>query len=286
QDLDTLTDPTDQSSVFVSSFCPTNALDDGAWSSAELTGGELRVLKEELPTELGPGTAGCSGLESVTYEYSTAVVNRPWFAPEAFEARFWRFTDPTVMLSDGRAPASGICPAYATAVVFVRNVRMRRRSGSGTPLPRPYFIGPVRAPGGVKAFLRQPHTPGMEAPNPMGARQALLKRAAARAPGNPLLGRHAAGARVGVTPVTKDGPTGGTVPGVRRIDASRLRRLQGKGFARRALVMVPSTSAPAGDHAPDAESEPDEGLVHILAFICTRLPLCPNPEPTLQWELS
>lgn len=52
------------------------------------------------------------------------------------------------------------------------------------------------------------------------------------------------------------------------------------------LRPVPLPPAPAGggvqDPAPGG-GQPPTGNVSILAFICTQLPRCPNPDPALTW---
>jgi hypothetical protein len=48
-------------------------------------------------------------------------------------SRIWRSGDPQLNLSDGGDPATGVCPGYVTAVVFVRNLQVTLRAAATTP---------------------------------------------------------------------------------------------------------------------------------------------------------
>ena len=72
-------------------------------------------------------------MASLTFEFSSAAILRPWFVSEALRARFWRFADPGKILSDGGTPPKGTCPAYVTAIIFARKVAVEeKRSRAGT----------------------------------------------------------------------------------------------------------------------------------------------------------
>ncbi|WP_005036219.1 hypothetical protein [Holophaga foetida] len=144
-DLDTLTRPSDQMRVFSTSFMPANAVAEGAWKSFELSGAEV----DAFLTEASSGQAGAPSefphdIKSIRFEFSSAALLRPWFAPEALTARFWRFADPSLILSDGAAPPRGLCPAYPVALVFARKVQVEKLSGAPGPLPvQPLVFDPA-----------------------------------------------------------------------------------------------------------------------------------------------
>lgn len=73
-----------------------------------------------------------SEIESVSFEYRSVALVRPWFRPEALVSRIWRSSHPELMLSDGADPARGRCPAYASACVFVRNISVVEKSVKST----------------------------------------------------------------------------------------------------------------------------------------------------------
>ena len=73
-----------------------------------------------------------------------------------------------------------------------------------------------------------------------------------------------------------------TTPSIMSIKRSRaLVNLKASTFTR-----LPQASLRAVPVAPSSveTTAPDE-TIYILAFICKPLPKCPNPDPTLQWEV-
>ena len=54
----------------------------------------------------------------------------------ALTSRIWRSSDPDLILSDGVAPPTGCCPAYVSAVVFIRNLKVTPRAAVAVD-PRP-----------------------------------------------------------------------------------------------------------------------------------------------------
>ncbi|MBD2049244.1 hypothetical protein H6F57_00220 [Leptolyngbya sp. FACHB-60] len=67
-----------------------------------------------------------SDIESISLEFSSAAIVRTWLDPDLFKARFWRFMDRSRQLSNGNTPPAGQCPAYVSAVVFARNITVKR----------------------------------------------------------------------------------------------------------------------------------------------------------------
>jgi hypothetical protein len=152
EDIDTLTGSSaDASTVYPSFFSPSNAIDDDAWQPFKLSAEEVKVLLNEAPAELRARFAADSaaaGNKSLTFEFSSAAIQRPWFASDVFKARFWRFADASRFISDGGKPAKGTCPAYVTAIVFARRVREEvkpaepvRPTIPPVGIPRPGIMG-------------------------------------------------------------------------------------------------------------------------------------------------
>ena len=142
REIDTLTGAADNFTVFPSVFSPSNALEEGAWKPFKLSEQEVKVLLNEAPAELRSrfgADSAASSVASLTFEFSSAAILRPWFVSEALRARFWRFADASKILSDGGTPPKGTCPAYVTAIVFARRVsgrRKARRGGTGNQAVR------------------------------------------------------------------------------------------------------------------------------------------------------
>ena len=129
----TLTRAQDDLQVYPTSFSPANAVDDGSWRPLVITGPEILATAGAAPAELQQRFASegsSNDLLSISFEFSSAGLTRPWLDTSVFTSRVWRFPGDT-LLSDGGTPAHGICPAYTAGVVFARKVTVERR----TPAP-------------------------------------------------------------------------------------------------------------------------------------------------------
>lgn len=88
-----------------------------------------------LPPEFSQdGQALGEGAERVLCECRSVVIHSPWFRPDVLISQFWHTNDPEFMLSDGADMPTGVCPAYATAIVFMSNLKVVER-GSDTEHP-------------------------------------------------------------------------------------------------------------------------------------------------------
>ena len=141
REIDTLTGASDNFTVFPSLFSPSNALEEGAWKPFKLSEQEVKVLLNEAPAELRSrfgADSAASSVASLTFEFSSAAILRPWFVSEALRARFWRFADPGKILSDGAMPPKGTCPAYVTAIIFARKVAVEEKRNQPAPGAKPF----------------------------------------------------------------------------------------------------------------------------------------------------
>ena len=77
----------------------------------------------------GPGRADARLPGTVSFSWTTASLQRPWFQPTVFASPAWRFTD-SLILSDGCAPPRGKCTGYVSALLLLRDVTVT------APLPR------------------------------------------------------------------------------------------------------------------------------------------------------
>lgn len=109
------------------------------WDSVTLDHESLEALAAGAPPELvGHLSAGSSDenpIVSISFEYASARLHRPWLDERLFQLRCWRFDQPDRLLSDGADPPAGDCPSYVRAVVLVRNVSVttQRPAGEATP---------------------------------------------------------------------------------------------------------------------------------------------------------
>jgi hypothetical protein len=273
-DIDTLTDPLTNQPFAPTAFSPSDPFDD-EWPPFSLSAEEVAALRAQAPpelkevldlTETGPTVAG------VSFQFRSVGLTRPWLRSEVFRSRFWRLPASEPPLSDGGSPPQGSCPAYVTGVVFARAiVEVTRQPGgttNSTPIKtmpalkvRPQLVQPVPIP---PARLTVRPTPGVRPP----AASPHLTTSPAR------------------HQIIVDQPRAVARPGrdVRSV-SQQLQRLNMNAFTIRPAQLHPvaprpPAPPPAGSPAPSAPPTRD---ISILAFICKRLPKCPDPDPSLPW---
>jgi hypothetical protein len=286
-DIDQLNDPADHTSVFPTSFSPANAVDQHAWCRFTLSPAEITSLLLDAPAEWRRtmlGDAPVSTTQSIAFEFSSAAIVRPWFDPVAFKSRFWRFSDPSRLLSDGKSPPTGECTAHASGIVFARHVQIVDTAPTvGVPPAQPFvgleFKMVTRAPraislatrfstppshdGGV--LLRQigtPHVakPGSELPTAVPNR--VDHRAMSRAAAD----------------------SASTLPAA---NISKFDRLRGTSVLRPDIADVHLAASSLIVSAPStpalATSSPLDETIFVLAFICKKLGRSPDPDESLSW---
>jgi hypothetical protein len=262
RDIDSLTDTNNQHFV-LSSISPSNALQADEWLKFTLSEVEANQLITQAPAELrnllSPNSVDLE-IESISFEYTSAAISRYWLAQDVFEAHFWKFPDSTQFLSDGEVPPSGRLPAYVVALVFARRVQIKLKENS----PR------------NQAILSQPHAAkplslGFFKVAPQAARTMLTS-----------------------VKMTNTSPTPASpLPAQQSKMNTAFKRMAVKNFIRLA-TRPSSTVVKVHDHRSTqattpgrgtAESQfpPEDNDIYILAFICKRLPKCPDPDPTLSW---
>jgi hypothetical protein len=297
--IDLETEPASRQTFAPSAFSPVNALDTGSWQHFNLLGSEVDALARQAPPELRARLGDDAvdlDVESVSFEYSSAGVNRPWFVSDVFRSRFWKFDDPTRVASDGANPPHGLCPAYVAGIVFARQLEVKPRLDSArnrevlTRFQRGdelTFAGfgklatPAVKPGAAAMTLRA-------APAPRSARTEAPAMAMRVAPAvSPQM--MVAASRV------RDHRSNPPPPVAARPVAApvRSRVLLQQDFKR-----VPAETATAVGPRPGPLPLPPpptpivptptpppvvDDSITILAFICKRVPKSPDPDPSLQW---
>jgi len=280
---DFLTDPTTSSSFGPTVFAPYDVFDHGTWPSFSIAGSEIANLVNQAPPELRNifgATSGDSSIESLSFEYCSVALSRTWFRPDLFSARFWRLSDPTVQLSDGLVPPHGNWPAYITAVIFARNIVVTT-SGAGQPQPLRTFpllrheilnieAQPIAKP---TPILLRPRV--AVAPQAVVTSQPMSKSTAVRvAPVAqprfvaPIESATSVAGQAGVSSAQFQAE-----PAVAISPALRARLSAATFSGRNAQTTVP----------PPTETQSSGNEISVLAFICKRLPKCPDPDSTLNW---
>lgn len=245
------------------------------WLTFDLSASEMQALVASAPDVLKVVLDDDvkSDIEHVSFEYRSVALTRPWFNPDVLTSRIWRSGDPDLALSDGGEPPKGVCPAYAAACVFVRNIEVVVR---GTTIGRsfrdlhlaidPKWLALNRGPrldpavtALVKAdFVRPVAAAQVFAPRVLPAFQALETASFAVAP-----------AMVRATPRALVPMQGRFAP---RISAAAAIRIDREHFGPGPAATPPPVPRPASDE------------LSILAFICKRMPRAPDPDPNLRWD--
>jgi hypothetical protein len=219
-------------------------------------------------------SSGTSNIESLSFEFSSVKLCRPWFHPEVFAARFWRFANSAEHLSDGNVPASGDWPAYITALVFARNIVVTENTGSGAVNKPIQSLPPI--------VLRRPIVVPPIHNGPVVAHPAVVPTAL------PATRMIAADPMVISRPVEHP-PAAAAVTAAQQARLTMrpavMARLNAATFANVQVSKPPQQASPDGG-TPSTTQTTSGGQVSILAFICKRLPKCPNPDSSLTWTDS
>lgn len=284
-DIDTQTD-TANINYAITGFSPYDFFEGAGWPRFTLTREEMIRLAAEAPAELremlGSGHQD-ENIERISFEYRSVAVTRPWFRPALFKSRVWRLPATAELLSDGVEASNGRCPAYISALVFARNLTVERRQRPGTAPPAPPSR-PARviltAPGGVtvrgaaRAAVRGHRQGARVAPPPVprGAGQVRDHRLV-RGLARPLVRDHRA------TAAALAAPRAATFALARPAAPVPQPQVRLTAMAFNAILAAPSTP---GQPPPPAGSPSD---MTVIAYICKRVPLCPDPHPALQWPV-
>jgi hypothetical protein len=321
-DLDLLTDAASNATYGPSGFSPSNLFTQ-PWTTFTLSSDEIHGLAAKAPSELQAlfGKTEASKIASISFEFCSAAVVRPWFNSAIFSSRFWKFSDGQPGLSDGNVPPNGAWPAYVVAVVFARNIKVTDAVPPTQPAPHPPPVShrpPVvvhRHPPPVDhghPSVHRPAPPHPPHPPPVnqGHPSVVHRPAQPHAPHPPPVDHRHPSVLFRPTLFKTMPQTAPSVgPAARPAMAMAPMRVSTVGspvppLRPAAAHTVAPTITPA--HPPVAVINPAVRLdgalyrvvppgqsstqpshvasdVTILAFICQSLPKVPNPDPTLTW---
>jgi hypothetical protein len=276
--IDLITDPGTNASFAASGYTPSD-LANQAWTTLHLTGPEIATLVGQAPPEMRAlfGDVGPSDVSAISFEFHSAAVVRPWFAPAMFESHFWKFTDGT-QLSDGQSPPTGAWPSYVSAAIFVRNVQVTPVSSSGPAKPAPTQLSwQVRLP-----LMHQTASPAAHLQS-SPARELTAIAVSNTAPAqhaavmmHPFVAFHTAPPATAAARVTTLAPLARNTFSVQRLSS----------FSYRLPVSAPSgggSASPAPQQPPASPDVTVDNRISVLAFICKMLPRVPDPDMTLSW---
>ncbi len=293
------------------------------WNTLHVSADEVSGLLAEVPPELAASATGGPGsIVSLTVEYASVSVVRPWFDPTFLAMRSWRLPEGDV-LSDGGVPRHGRLPGYVSDLVVARKVTVERTvpagappTGAGRPVladlaylssavlqvdqtwrVQPQF-GPVAeqvVPAQVVAAIPTAAQLKRAAPDVSVLSSAFLTAKAERTTITELpslqavatSGLDVARAPVGLMArVRADGPGDGPVDG----GDGPLRPFPGKPHLPPHLPPgMPPPPVDPGPTVPATTQVTEEvtldGVV-VLAYRVRRTPASPDPDPALTWDGS
>ena len=291
QVIDQTTD-TSGSGFATTGFAPSDVFGAGSWPSFTLDAAEISALiaqgSPELTATLGQG-AGTSDLESISFEFRSVGVLRPWFRPAMFEAHFWRLGPEGGELSDGQTPPAGRCPSYIAGLVFARNIMIKRHAQPPAQLDSAHWreLMMLRAD---QVSRVETTGPGVMIRDHRTVAGEPLAATSSTTTGMPFTGTFAATRRTVSAPlfaadaVVRDHRTPAADGGVIR-DHRLGGLLEGQVFTS-APPAAPPAAPPEVVTPPVVTPGPDEPPstdITILAYICHRMLRCPDPDPGLHW---
>jgi hypothetical protein len=297
-------------------FSPINFYEDTVpWQTVSLDKAEINGLLARAPQHLKSLFAlnANTDIENMTAEYTVVEIVRNWFHFQDFLLqRFWKLAPGAIPLAD--ASGQGRLPAFPAKLLFVRNVKTVTKTVAGAqklmsaqePLRLSALLFAQAQPTaqttlqsksavfqhqalltekkvstfrlqqakvapavGVSRLAGAVHTPALDVS--AGSTSHLAVSSAARALALPIGGRLVRTPReVPARPAPTHLPTPANIP-VR-------------------VVATPTvTPKPAANPTPAAPAAPVfettvQKDMELLAFICRKLPVCPNPDPALSWE--
>lgn len=247
---------------------PRDFATEGDWLLFELSSGEMAALVAEAPEQFKTVLGGNMGsrFERVSFEYRSVAINRPWFHPAVLISQIWRTSDPELMLSDGADPPTGVCPAYATAIVFMRNLKVVERGGD------------AEHPFSDLRFTLNPNT--FTKRRELQARVRFSRDANVAVEATPSVDASALNKRAFLRLRNNSFSVSAQNPKTTR--AIELQAAAGILIDPKVIGTSPPPPTPPPVPAPaPAPARADE--ISILAFICKRLPKAPDPAPTLNW---
>lgn len=294
-------------------FSPIDAFDTNLpWTKLTLTKEEIASLIQNASVELKGlfnASQGSDDIESCSLEYNNVVVIRPWYKPEFFASRYWKMSE-DVVISDGNLPRKGKIPAYITSMVVVRNIKVTRKKKAGSdPLILQIFsITPIqtlkmsRTPVTIKSRLASDVAPvrtGVEI-RPKTASRFSVAEAAPRS-FRTMTATTAIRDKPVSSPSFKSSLLMSSLkqPLTQPVDPQatlNIKLKEKKSYVSEKYIgmtiktpfspILPTSVELSGASANDLITETyNMDGVAVLAFVCKRVPMSPDPDNTLAWNI-
>jgi peptidoglycan hydrolase-like protein with peptidoglycan-binding domain len=281
----TSNDPVGVESTFYSPsdvFSPTST-----WNTLHLSADEVVGLLADVPPELAPSTSTtASTIVSMSVEYASVTVMRPWFDPSFLAMRSWRLPDGWVV-SDGAVPRSGRLTGYVTDLIVARKVTVERCVPAGQP-SEPAGGSPVLTDLVYlsSAFLRVDQKWRVRAAEGPVRNMVVAAREVSTAPSAAELKRVApdvAVLRSDFLTAKAEGTTVTELPEAAMVLPARRLAFERSELARPDLLVLDPPPSPAPPSTQVTDEVTLDGVV-VLAYRVRRTPASPDPDPALSWE--
>ena len=238
-------------------FNPSDFFEDQVpWQKLTLDKMEVASLYEKAPARLkGIFETEETGpeVQHIEFEYAVVSIVRDWFPfKEFFQQRFWKLPEDQPLVSDGNG--KGLIPAFPEKMIFIRNVLIRYE--------RP--VAPAQEGKNLTAHIFQKLNPNMKLQVNSKAGRILERRIKPGA----------------IREVHTEVKTAATPAISRKFSASLFKAAHTRKFIDQLVKPVPVPPPPPSPVITEEKYEPME----LLAFICRKMPLCPNPDPSLDWS--
>lgn len=271
---------------FAQDFCPTgyspsNTIESTGWNKFTLSDSEVSGLLKQSPPDL-KNRLGSDQIDldiaSLSFEVCSVKVERAWFVSDLFRSRFWKMPDNS-LLSSGQFPLSGKCPSYVVALVLARNLEVKLAPQSSKNTQN---LGRLQTMQALSLGAFKIAAPPAAAPagQPMVLHAAQPAVAATYRPVAPVARPAARMQPLRASPqmmAARPAPPAAAM--MVRPQSATILRMQEKVVV---ALPQPAPPTPAPTPPPAAPTAPNDEI-YILAFVCKKLPLCPNPDPALQW---
>ncbi|MCU0384558.1 MAG: hypothetical protein MUE38_00930 [Flavihumibacter sp.] len=238
-------------------FNPSNFFEEQvAWPQLSLDKMEVAALYEKAPEALkrlfekGDNEPE---IRKISFEYAVVSLVREWFPyKEFFQQRFWKLPEGETVISDGNG--KGRIPAFPEKLIFVRNLVIN-------------FETPVQ-PAAIKnlsseLFFRL---------EPQVKLQLKAKSAG-------LVEK-----RLKLRSVTTADPVIAKPIGKRRFSSALFKTTDFRKFTEITVNPPTPPDLPTPPVNPAGSTEIKSPAMELLAFVCRKMPLCPNPDPNLDWS--
>ena len=256
----------------VTFFSPFDIFDTSLpWMTISLTKEEIISLKESSSDELSKlfGELDISDeIESISLEYANVVISRPWLKPEFFTSRYWKLPD-DIVISDGNLPRSGKVPAYIDSMIVVRKIKITKKKSNASKPTTLKLIGK----NSIQEFKAKRLV--IRIPTPRPSKTVDKSVTITKTP--ILVGNWKANTTSVV--VNRQEAV--------KITTNQIRKYTTANY-NRSTIKTPRSNITSGLMLNPGQRVTTEvydfGGVAVLAFVCTRVPKCPDPDDSLQWN--